>query len=156
MFTNKLIKAKSRKRAGGTPYITIPRNKANSISASTDDKTEEEINNIILEALNEDYEVLSGSTSFMEINEVFLYEQFSDFDKEDFEYTINYFKENGAFSSIGGPEGHKIYIFDADASTLTEVYTDEFQYMALENKMEEQHPSPKLYHSVANTVSIMW
>lgn len=154
MFTNKLIKAKSRKRAGGTPYITIPRNKANSISASADNK--EEIDNIILKALNEDYEVLPGSTSFMEINEVFLYEQFSDFDKEDFEYTISYFKENGTFSSIGGPEGHKVYIFDANASTLTEVYTDEFQYMALENKMEEQRPSPKLYHSVANTVSIMW
>lgn len=151
----KLFKAKA-KALNNSSFRTLPKN----IGISTDKKVRDEIEKYISIALNGEYTyVWDADASKIWV----LYDVLDDYQKERLNENIHSESSEDwkvELTTIGGPEGHKVYFMDylSDDSGVVykEVYVNDIQYKALLSAKEEIEPSAKLFNEIVVLNSPMW
>ena len=148
----KLFKAKA-KAFNNSSFRTLPKN----VEISTDKKVRDEIEKYISIALNGEYTYGYGA----EADSIWvIYDTLNDYEKERFDRSINSERDNWKveLTTIGGPEGHKVYFIDyqSNGSNVKEVYVNDTQYQALLRKYEQIVLTPKLYYTFASNNQVMW
>lgn len=151
----KLFKAKA-KSIGSNQYRTLPKN----IDISTDKKVRDEIEKYISIALNGEYTYgWDADASKIWV----LYDVLDDYQKEHLDENIHSKSSENwkvELTTIGGPEGHKVYFMDYlsgySGVVYKEVYVNDIQYKALLSAKEEIQPSAKLFNEIVVLNSPMW
>ena len=148
----KLFKAKA-KAFNNSSFRTLPKN----VEISTDKKVRDEIEKYISIALSGEYTYgyMADADSIW-----FLYDTLSDYEKEKVDENIHSERDDWKveLTTIGGPEGHKVYFIDyqSNGSDVKEVYVNDTQYQALLRKYEQIVPTPKLYYTCVSTLYNAW
>lgn len=148
----KLFKAKA-KGLNSDRFMTLPKG----VTYFTDNKEKEKVDTFVSTALNEEYTY----GYYADASKIWvLYDVLDDYHKEDFDDDIHSERDDWKIeiTTIGGPEGHKVYFIDYqnNGSDIKEVYVNDIQYQALLRKYEQLVSIPKLYYTFASNSQVMW